>query len=295
MADEMAPTVQNLFRVLLTSAENDEHFKELEFGINQRRQSIQDLLTKEDGSGLPLLVPVAIMLEHFPKVRQCVSYHTIPCPAGLRIGIRHRHHPGTTASRHITSHHVTSHYNARGSPTALRTARGHTQLPRSDCLRPVLTSTPTRTTTTAPVLLQYFVLDDEHSTVTFSAVYDQLSNQLQQYMLQKFEVGQIRSYDHQLSAHLRRPPSTHHPPPAARRPPSTRHPPPTTRSATRQVEFSDEQLAKIHSLVATSFKKYNRAMDAVSRFALDESIELVTMADKRCGRLPHCINKIKLI
>ena len=31
--------------------------------------------------------------------------------------------------------------------------------------------------------MQYFIMDEEHATVTFSAVYDQLSNQLQQYML----------------------------------------------------------------------------------------------------------------
>ena len=34
----------------------------------------------------------------------------------------------------------------------------------------------------------YFILDEENSTVTFSAVYDQLSIQLQEYMVRRFKV-----------------------------------------------------------------------------------------------------------
>ena len=51
ISEEEAETVRNLFKILLTSSGDDEHFKRLEFGINQRRLSIETLLAKEDGSG----------------------------------------------------------------------------------------------------------------------------------------------------------------------------------------------------------------------------------------------------
>ena len=70
-ASRNATHVQNLFKILRVVANHDKHIDSITFGINDRQKNARELLSAEKWSGgLPLLVPVAWVLEHMPDYFQ---------------------------------------------------------------------------------------------------------------------------------------------------------------------------------------------------------------------------------